>query len=150
MDIYLVQHGEAKLETEDPLRPLTDKGKNDVSTIAAEVAKKGVRVSQIFHSSKLRAKQTAEIFAPYLSVARVEEIKGIMPLDDPEEAKRLIEDANENLMIVGHLPHLSKLASLLIIGNPDKEIIKFRMAGVIGLTRTDMNWAITCFFIPYV
>lgn len=148
MEIFLVQHGEAKLEEEDPQRPLTDKGKEDVSRVAETFAKMNLKIEQILHSGKTRARQTAEIFAKYLGMAKIEEIKGIGPLDDPYLAKELIEKSDNNLMIVGHLPHLSKLVSLLIINNPEREIVKFKMGGLLGLKKTETGWFITCFFTP--
>ncbi len=53
--IYLVQHGEAKSEKEDPSRPLTDKGKADVEATAKLLTKLGVTVDKIIHSGKTRA-----------------------------------------------------------------------------------------------
>jgi phosphohistidine phosphatase len=40
-------------------------------------------VSTIYHSGKLRAKQTAELFAQFLAPASVEEIEGLSPLETP-------------------------------------------------------------------
>ncbi len=148
MEIFLVQHGEAKSEEEDPKRPLTDKGKEDVTTVAELVAERGLKVEKVYHSGKTRAKETAEIFARQLKIKEIEGIKGIGPLDDPSIAKELIEKSEKSIMIVGHLPHLSKLVSLLLINNPDKEIVKFQMGGMIGLRRVEKGWFITCFFTP--
>jgi len=141
MEIYLVQHGEAKSETEDPERPLTEKGKDAVESVAGYVAFLGVEVAQVIHSGRLRAKQTAELFAQYLSPPQgVKQEAGLGPLDDPQQAKQLIEQAARPLMIVGHLPHLTKLASLLILGIPDREVIKFTNGGIVCLSRRDDSW----------
>ncbi len=148
--LYLVQHGEAKPEQEDPERPLTEKGRKDVEVIATEVAKRGLKINKILHSGKLRARQTAEIFAQKLSVKNIEELKSINPLDDPAFAKEIVENAPEDLMIVGHLPHLGKLVSLLVVNNPEKEIVKFQMGGMLGLKKIETNWIITCFFTPCI
>ncbi len=53
--LYLVQHGEARKEEEDPARGLTDKGLRDVRKVAAYVQNTGLRVNQVFHSGKTRA-----------------------------------------------------------------------------------------------
>ena len=149
MEIYLVQHGESKSETEDPERPLTEKGKEAVESVAGYVASLGVEVAQVIHSGRLRAKQTAELFAQYLSLPRgVKEEKGLGPLDDPQEAKRLIGQVGRPLMIVGHLPHLGRLASLLILGASDKEVIKFTMGGVVCLSHKDDSWLVEWSLIP--
>lgn len=149
MEIYLIQHGESKPESEDPERPLTDKGRTEVESVARYVTSLGVNVSQIFHSTRLRAKQTAELFAQYLGAPQgVIEQEGLGPLDDPQEAKQLVLQAEESLMIVGHLPHLSKLASLLILGDPEKEVVRFKMGGVVCLGRSDGGWSINWALVP--
>jgi len=61
MKVYLVQHGEAKAEVEDTLRPLTDRGRAEVERVAALARKLEIRPSQILHSGKLRAKQTDKL-----------------------------------------------------------------------------------------
>ena len=63
-------------------------------------------------------------------------------LDNPGKALELIQASEKPLIIVGHLPHLGRLASLLILGIPDKEIVKFTMGGVICLDRSDDVWSI--------
>lgn len=149
MEVYLVQHGEAKPEAEDPQRSLTDKGRRDVSSMARHAAAIGMKASQIFHSGKLRAKQTAEIFAQRLSeTPEAKETEGLSPLDDPQIARDLIEEAKEPLMIVGHLPHLSRLASSLIIGDPEREAIKFKMGGIVCLAKTERNWVANWILAP--
>ena len=39
-------------------------------------------------------------------------------------------DLEEDVMLVGHLPHLANLASLLLTGEKDEAVIDFRMGGV--------------------
>ena len=58
MRVYLIQHGEARSEEEDPERPLTDKGRNTVESVSKYIAPLGLGVTQIVHSYKLRARQT--------------------------------------------------------------------------------------------
>jgi len=149
MEVYLVQHGEAKPESEDCERPLTDKGRTEVEYVASYVASLGVKVSRILHSGRLRAKQTAEIFAQHLAPPQgVLEQRGLGPLDDPQEAKRLIQQAGRPLMLVGHLPHLSRLTASLILGDPEKEVVKFSMGGVVYLGRSDDFWSIGWALVP--
>jgi len=151
MEIYLVQHGEAKSETEDPERPLTNKGRKKVVPSARYVAALGIEVAQILHSGRLRAKQTAEIFAQFLSPPQgIREQEELAPLDDPHPTKQLVQQAEKPLMIVGHLPHLSRLTSLLILGALEKEVIRFTMGGVVCLSREDSNWQIKWALTPEI
>jgi len=61
MRLYLVQHGEAKREEEDPSRPLTENGRREVEIVAKFLSEAGIKIDKILHSGKLRAAQTAEI-----------------------------------------------------------------------------------------
>lgn len=149
MDFYLVRHGEAKPEYEDPNRPLSDQGRREVEKVARAVAAKEIRVSEILHSDKLRAKQTAEILAQFLSPRRgIREIKGLSPQDDPLVAKVELEAAQWSLMLVGHLPHLSRLVSLLIVGDAEKDIVDFPAAAVVCLYHAKGTWEVKWTLTP--
>jgi phosphohistidine phosphatase len=140
--VCLVQHGEAVSEEIDPRRPLSERGRTEAEKVASFLAKAGIKVSRILHSTKLRAKETAEIMAKHLG-AKVEEVEGLEPKADPRPWAEKLKDVKEDVMIVGHLPHLSKLASLLLVGRDDVEIIRFRYAGVYCLERgEDGSWRI--------
>jgi phosphohistidine phosphatase SixA len=69
MRLYLVQHGEAKPEAEDPERPLTSRGTEDVKRVAGTLRKLQIKQPKIVHSGKLRAKQTAEILGQGLNIS---------------------------------------------------------------------------------
>jgi len=143
MEIYLVRHGEAKSEQEDPERPLSDEGRRDVSIMAEYVATLGLQVSKIYHSEKLRAKQTAGIFYQKLKPKNgLEEVKGLKPSDDIQGALGIIENAEEPIMIVGHLPHLSKLLSALVAGEQNKELIEFDAGGIVCVAQKNEHWLI--------
>src|ERR1700675_4810039 len=110
MDFFLVRHGEAKPDRDDPRRPLSDRGRTDVEKIARAAAAKKIKVAEILHSDKLRAKETAEILARFLSPAGgVRQISELAPEDDPLLAAAELEAAVASLMLVGHLPHLGRL-----------------------------------------
>jgi len=143
MKVYLVQHAESKPEAEDPKRPLTEKGKQVIESVARCLTSLGMEVAKILHSDRLRARQTAELFAKHLTPAEgfMEEI-GLGSLDAPQEARRLIRQAERPLMIVGHLPYLSRLGSSLILGTPENEIIRFKMGGVVCLSESDSKWLV--------
>lgn len=148
MKLYLVQHAEAKSEEEDPKRPLTDKGREEARRVAALLARAGVRVDRIVHSGKLRAQQTAEIFAEALKPPRdVERAEALEPLADPRVWVEKLAEVDEDVMIVGHLPHLSKLAGLLLTGSEGAEPVKFRKGGAVCLERGEggkwsLLWAV--------
>jgi len=57
----------------------------------------------------------------------------------------------DNVMLVGHLPHLSRLSGLLISGDPDRKVIEFKNGGVVCLERDDEgNWSVVWIIIPQI
>jgi phosphohistidine phosphatase len=76
-------------------------------------------------------------------------------MDDPavwaERLKYMTDSANEDIMLVGHLPHLGRLASLLLAGDPERHVVSFRMAGVVCLERGENgNWSLKWMITPDV
>ncbi len=150
--LYLVQHAEAKPQAEDPARPLSEKGQEDIRRVANFIKAKGIEVSKIFHSGKLRAKQTAEALAEGISSAGgVEQAEGLAPLDDPGILANRLKEELEDLVLVGHLPHLSKLAGLLLAGDPERKVVGFRNGGVVCLERDENgNWSVGWVLTPEI
>ena len=149
--LYLVQHGEAATEAEDPARPLTERGQQGVARVARAVARFGLEVAIVAHSGKLRARQTAELLAATLRpTPAVVERAGLGPNDDPGDARRLAEQASVPTMLVGHLPHLSRLASLLLVGDLAREIIAFHMGGIVCLSRREGRWRLSWALTPEI
>jgi phosphohistidine phosphatase len=134
MALFLVQHGKNLSKDVDPEKGLSDEGKNEVEKIAGRAKEYGLIVSAIKHSGKKRARETAEIFAGYLEPrGGVEEMAGLAPLDD---VTKLDFKAPENLMLVGHLPFMEKLASYLITASSERPpVVKFQNGGIVCLDR---------------
>ena len=149
MFLYLVQHGDAKKEEEDPARPLSDKGIEDVKKVASFMFRLKITPEEVLHSSKLRARQTAEIIADSLSIKKgVSETEGLAPLNEPILWAEKLKTKTHSLMLVGHLPHLGKLSSFLLSGDKEKSIIAFKMGCVVCIKRDDaetwtLQWMIT-------
>ena len=153
MVLYLVQHAEAKKEEEDPLRDLTEKGHLDIESVAHHLKRLNVQVNQILHSGKTRAQTTATILARHLHPpAGLKEASGLAPLDDPQIwADRIAALDDEDIMLVGHLPHLGKLAAILMSGDKDRSVINFQMGGAVRLRRMAAGqWAVDWMIVPEV
>ena len=143
MTLFLVQHGEAKPETEDPERSLTERGAEIAERMAQWAARTGIRVDEIRHSGKRRAEQTATIFANHLNPSRgMIAVQGLTPLDSVNTVAASLYGEQDLIMFVGHLPHLSRLVGMLVTGNPDKVVVRFRNAGIVCLTQEEGEWAI--------
>jgi phosphohistidine phosphatase len=149
MFLYLVQHGDAKKEEEDPARPLSHKGIEDVKKVASALSRLNITVEEVLHSGKLRARQTAEIIADSLNITKgISETDGLAPLNEPILWAEKMKTKTHSLMLVGHLPHLAKLSSYLLSGDKEKGIIAFKMGGVVCMKRDDagtwtLQWMIT-------
>jgi len=63
MKIYLVRHGDSVSMADDDRRPLSEKGIDEINQLVKLISPLHIRVKQILHSNKLRAKQTAEILS---------------------------------------------------------------------------------------
>ncbi len=152
MFLYLVQHAEAKPEEEDPVRDLTDKGRLEIENVAHHLKRLNVQVKQIFHSGKTRAETTAKVLAWHLKPpAGVSEASGLAPLDDPEIWADRVAPLDEDILAVGHLPHLGKLAALLMTGDKERSVVNFRMGGVVRLKRLAAGqWAVDWMVLPEI
>jgi len=143
MRIYLVQHGETVDKEVDSLRPLSDQGREDITRVAGFLSLfEKPKPSMIIHSGKLRAEQTASMFAQAWQISQVQESSSLAPNAVPELWVNKLQEMTEDVMLVGHLPHLSKLASLLMVNNDNLEVIAFRNAGCVCLERTDSGYRI--------
>jgi phosphohistidine phosphatase len=148
VQLYLVQHGEAKTENEDPERPLTDQGVDDVARVARHAVEQfGVRAGRVVHSGKTRARQTAEIWSGLLD-AYIERADALAPKDDPTTWRQRLDAEADDLLLVGHLPYLARLAALLLTGVSDHSVIRFRQGGLVGLERTDQGWVVSVVLPP--
>ncbi len=149
MFVYLVQHADAKKEEVDPLRLLSEKGLQDIKKVASYMLQLNIKVYKIFHSGKLRAKQTAEVLSENLKPTKgITEVGGLAPLDDAEIWVERLKGMTDDIILVGHLPHLDRLASLLLCGNADKNVVSFKMAGIVCIKRNDigewsLQWTLT-------
>jgi phosphohistidine phosphatase len=143
MIVYLVRHGEALSAAENSERPLSQKGRQAVERIARLALDRRVHVTGIYHSGILRAKQTAELFAKVLSSSvRVEQHSGLLPEDDPAIVKAELDIAQQSILLVGHLPYLNRLTSLLIHGDPDRAVVDYLPATMVCCRRVGDRWSI--------
>ena len=150
MKLYLIQHGQAASPDVDPQRPLTEEGVRDVRKVAAFIKPLKLRVDCLWHSRKKRAVQTAEILAEVVSAneGRVER-DGLAPNDDVAAVKDEIVFAQQDVMIVGHLPFVSKLASLLLTGDESAGVVAFKQGGIVVLSSSEDNhWQVDWMVIP--
>ena len=152
MALYLVQHGQSHSKDVDPEKGLTDTGRDTVKRIA-EVAKSyHVPVRCVLHSGKKRARQTAELFEAALHPPEGLHAKsGLDPLDDVTAMAGLI-DSKEDLMLVGHLPFMSRLCAWLVTGDTETPVFQFQNGGIVCLKPSPekQGWVIAWALMPEI
>lgn len=143
MKLYLMRHGDA---TKDEPRVLSKRGKKESKKMARLLCDAGIKPSEILCSSAIRARETAEIVSRELGVP-VEEADGLNPEDDAHLWLDRIREKSEDIMLVGHMPNLSRLASLLLIGE-ERDLLDFRKSSVACLESSGEAWVIRFFVTP--
>jgi phosphohistidine phosphatase len=149
MRLCLVQHGEAKTEEEDPERSLTVRGAAAVHRVAGVAAAAGITAGRIFHSGKTRARQTAEMWGDVLG-APVEAAEALAPRDDPSVWARRLTTETGDIMLVGHLRHLARLAAVLVADDPERPVVAFQQGGLVGFEQSEMGWSVALVLPPAV
>ncbi len=151
MKLYLMQHGLAKSKKEDPDRPLTEKGQEEVEFISAFVARHlSISINQILHSGKMRAQETAELAAEQFRPAKgIVAGENLDPMADPHLWIERLTDMDDDIMLVGHLPHLEKLTTLLVCDRTDRRPVTFQNGGIVCLSRDERRtWSLEWMLTP--
>ena len=125
----------------NPMRPLSDRGRVEVDTLAQKAAERGAKPDVIWHSGKLRARQTAEAYWKRCNpLAAFSAVRGLQPTDPTNWIVELIEGETRNVLLAGHFPHLPQLLGRLLTGNADAEPAAFPLNGIVALEEVDGRW----------
>lgn len=120
----------------DPRRPLSPDGLAAVERLAARAAERGVQPAAVWHSGKLRAKQTAEAFwRSCNALAEFSASRDLQPDDPPGWFRDRLRGETRDLLIAGHFPHLPRLLGLLL--NRDEASGAFPPHGMVTLVSDD-------------
>jgi phosphohistidine phosphatase len=140
--LLLVHHGDAVSPEVDPRRPLSPEGREAVERLAAEAAARGIRPAVVWHSGKLRAKQTAEAFwRACNALAELSASRDLQPDDPPAWIRDRLRAEPRDVLIAGHFPHLPRLLELLVGTRPDwvpaHQPASFPLHGAVALQTVD-------------
>ncbi len=136
MRLYLVHHGDAVGPEVDIRRPLSPPGREGAERCASEAAARGARPAVVWHSGKLRARQTAEIFWRACNpLAELSASRDLQPTDAPAFMRDRLRGETRTLMLVGHFPHLPRLLAALL--GSSEEAVPFPPHGVVALVSED-------------
>ena len=152
MALYLVQHGQSLPKDVDPDQGLSEKGVAETKRITGVAKNYQIKVGQIRHSVKTRARKTADIFASALNpIGGVQEVEGLKPMDDVAAFAASI-NPDTNTMLVGHLPFMERMAAYLVTGSIDKPVFKFQNSGIVCLDQDSetKSWVIIWSLMPKI
>src|SRR3954463_14891812 len=138
MRLVLVHPGDALGPDIDPRRPLSPWGREAVERLARDAAARGVKPAIVWHSGKLRAKETAEAFWRACNpFAEFSATRDLQPDDPPEWIRNRLRGESRDMLIAGHYPHLPRLLALLLTGGTERSEartnVSFPKNGVVAL-----------------
>jgi phosphohistidine phosphatase len=142
--LYLVRHAHALDGEVDPARPLSERGRKQVATLARFLGPSGAfRPEEMWHSPLVRSRETAQLLAVHLKMSvPLREMPDLRPEDDPAATARRLKLVRRPLAIVGHEPHLSALASLLVAGDMEPPAFVFKKCSALMLEPNGESWLV--------
>jgi phosphohistidine phosphatase len=131
MNLLIIRHGIAEdrdafaaTGKSDDLRPLTPEGRTKMAHAAEGLKEIAPDISLLATSPYVRAHETADIVAHVYGIEVRSTTEALTPDASFDEFLEWLGDRSErtNIAIVGHEPHLSKLASWLMFGKKDSHL----------------------------
>jgi phosphohistidine phosphatase len=139
--VVLVHHADAVAPDVDAMRPLSPSGRTAAERLARETAARGVHPDVIWHSGKLRAKQTAELFRQQVNpLGTCAAVRGLQPDDPPSWMRDRLTGDTRSILIVAHMPYLPRLLRLLL-DRPLDAPAEFPLHGVVALEQEGDRWS---------
>jgi phosphohistidine phosphatase len=134
--VFLIHHADAVPGAADANRPLSDLGLSQADSVANQARARGATPSVIWHSGKLRARQTADAWLRIAnSAATIAAVDGLQPDDNPEAIATALELETRDLAVVSHMPLLPMLLHRLTTGRRDLLSSPFPLNGCVALER---------------
>jgi phosphohistidine phosphatase len=147
--LYLVRHAHALDMANDDVRPLSEKGRQQIARLAKFLGPSGAFCpDELWHSPLVRARETAELLLEHLRLEVPRHVhRELESAANPELIADKLSRGGGALALVGHEPHLSCLASLLVTGSTSPTVFSMQKAAVLalepGLHRWSVRWHIS-------
>lgn len=151
MRLYLVRHGDALSAADDSARSLSPKGLKECEIMGEFLRRNKITVSQVYHSSKERAIQTANILGHHMQIAdkNIKALPGLQPEDPVIPIAVYCNQWQEDTMLVGHLPFMARLAAQLMTEHEDIPCVDFQSAAILCVEKIDiLRWCLRWFAHP--
>lgn len=139
MRLFLLRHAEAAPGVPDAERALTKRGRAQVEKLVEAFDWSCLaEVRNLEHSGLVRARQTAEDLAKLANLKIPMVVRpGLRPADDPRLIARDIVSSREDRLLVGHNPHLARLAGILLGGGTAEVSLILKKCGFLALERAE-------------
>jgi phosphohistidine phosphatase len=152
--IYLMRHGDASSGVSDSIRPLSEQGVLEAEAAGRYLRKTGEMPDLIMHSTLFRSRRTAELArtAAGLDVP-LRESENLAPEDSTEKfISEMVSEfvkTDKKILVVGHNPFISDLASLLLTRSKSALPIKFTTGSIFGADSISVGklWTLR-FYVP--
>ena len=150
MRLLLIRHGSAEMNQDDDLRPLTEAGRQEAAIIAGWIKKLPFEQPTIWHSEKVRAKEAAGIILETTGwESKLSEVPGLSPSSPVDVMATRIAAEDSDLVIVGHMPFMSSMASELVTRSSSHSYWNFETCAALYLERAGTDqWVVCGFTMP--
>lgn len=150
MNLYLIRHAHAEDTEPDQARRLSRRGQKQVRALGKFLRRTAAFApEEIWHSTLVRAQETAALLTLAAKVgAPLREVADLAPGDDPRRLARILAKCDRAIALVGHEPHLSALASLLVAGKADPPRFAMKKGATLALEGTGRHWIVRWHVAP--
>lgn len=134
MKLYLMRHGHALDSSNDQARPLSTEGHEQVERTAARLMPMDLKIKKVFHSTLLRAKESANEICHHLELSSPIERQGLKPNDNYSTFGEEVKHLSEDTLFVGHMPFMADVVQYLT-----DEAMSFNTAEIVAIEITDQK-----------
>lgn len=136
MDLFFLRHAKAYERSPkfrpDSIRPLTPEGEAQMQQVACGIKRLEIDFDLVLSSPYVRAAKTAEIFHDIVKKGKLHMTHAMVSEAEPSAILEEIAEKYskfKSIVIVGHEPHMTKVMSIILSGQPDLSI-DFKKAGI--------------------
>lgn len=145
MRLLLIRHGSAEMSPDDDARRLTEFGRMEVASIAQWIKQLHFDQPAIWHSEKIRTQETAAIILDGTGWdSELSEVEGLRPSSPVEPMAVRIAAEDRDLVVVGHMPFMSAMASELVTGGQLETYWNFETCAALCLERIGAGQWVVC------
>lgn len=152
MKIYCMRHGQVSDVAGEHGPALSDLGVQEITTMAHFLKTQGVDFSHVLHSEKTRAAQTAGIITSVVNPELAMEPSELLTVaEDVITMAGDVEQWSDDTLLVGHLPMMQELVSMLCLRDPLRLSLSFIPGTIVCLERQQQQrWVISWLLSPTI